>query len=76
MNAVFSRVQDAIKNGSTITYLSSSVDRVFRSMELQALHMENNRQKALKKKREDEASEIWNPIKDVQDVPLVNRLEM
>jgi len=58
MNAVFSRVQDAIKNGSTITYLSSSVDRVFRSMELQALHMENNRQKALKKKREDEASEI------------------
>jgi hypothetical protein len=40
MKSVFNRVQDAIKNGSTITYLSSSVDRVFRSMERQALHME------------------------------------
>jgi hypothetical protein len=50
MKAVFNRVQDAIKEGSTITYLSSYVDRVFRSMERQALHMENNRQKALRKK--------------------------
>ncbi len=73
MKAVFNRVQDAIKEGSTITYLSSYVDRVFRSMERQALHMENNRQKALRKKREDEARKFLNPIKDV---PLVNWLEM
>ena len=73
MKAVFNRVQDAIKEGSTITYLSSYVDRVFRSMERQALHMENNRQKALRKKREEEARKFLNPIKDV---PLVNWLEM
>ncbi|WP_057915866.1 hypothetical protein [Peribacillus muralis] len=65
MKAVFNRVQDAIKEGSTITYISSYVDRVFRSMERQALHMENNRQKALRKKREDAAREFLNPIKDV-----------
>ncbi|MBT2719044.1 hypothetical protein [Bacillus sp. ISL-57] len=65
MKAVFNRVQDAIKEGSTITYISSYVDRVFRSMERQALHMENNRQKALRKKREDEARKFLNPIKDV-----------
>ena len=65
MKADFNRVQDAIKEGSTITYISSYVDRVFRSMERQALHMENNRQKALRKKREDAAREFLNPIKDV-----------
>jgi hypothetical protein len=72
MKAVFNRVQDAIKEGSTITYISSYVDRVFRSMERQALHMENNRQKALRKKREDEARKLLNPIKDV---PFWNWLE-
>ncbi|MFS0892289.1 hypothetical protein [Peribacillus frigoritolerans] len=61
MKAVFNRVQDAIKEGSTITYISSYVDRVFRSMERQALHMENNRQKALRKKREDEERKLLNP---------------
>jgi hypothetical protein len=65
MKAVFNRVQDAIKEGSTITYISSYVDRVFRSMERQALHMENNRQKAARKKREEEARKFLNPIKDV-----------
>ncbi|MFE4430986.1 hypothetical protein ACFRH9_29140 [Peribacillus butanolivorans] len=73
IKAVFNRVQDAIKEGSTITYISSYVDRVFRSMESQALHMENNRQKALRKKREEEARKFLNPIKDV---PLVNWLDM
>ncbi|MCK2006160.1 hypothetical protein MZM54_33150 [[Brevibacterium] frigoritolerans] len=73
MKAVFNRVQDAIKEGSTITYLSSYVDRVFRSLEQKALYAENNRQKALRKKREDEAKRFLNPIKDV---PLVNWLEM
>ena len=73
MKAVFNRVQDAIKEGSTITYLSSYVDRVFRSLERQALYAENNRQKALRKKREEEARMFLNPIKDI---PLVNWLEM
>lgn len=59
--------------GSTITYLSSYVDRVFRSLERQALYAENNRQKALRKKREKEAREFLNQIKDV---PLVNWLEI
>ncbi|TKH02734.1 hypothetical protein FC682_20935 [Peribacillus simplex] len=72
MKAVFNRVQDAIKEGSTITYISSYVDRVFRSMESQALHMENNRQKAKRKKREDQARAFLNPIKEV---PLWNWLE-
>ncbi|KOR76534.1 hypothetical protein AM232_26145 [Bacillus sp. FJAT-21352] len=73
MKAVFNRIQDAIKEGSTITYISSYVDRVFRSLEQKALYAENNRQKALRKKREKETREFLNPIKDV---PLVNWLEM
>jgi hypothetical protein len=36
MKAVFNRVTDAIKEGSTIKYISSYVDRVFRSIERQA----------------------------------------
>lgn len=72
MKAVFNRVTDAIKEGSTITYLSSYVDRVFRSLERQALHMENNRQKAMRKKREEEARKCLNPVKNV---PFYNWLE-
>jgi hypothetical protein len=72
MKAVFNRVTDAIKEGSTITYLSSYVDRVFRSMERQALHMENNRLKALREKRKKEADRAFNTRKDV---PFYNWLE-
>jgi hypothetical protein len=70
MKAVYNRVQDAIKEGSTITYISSYIDRVFRSLEQKALYAENNRQKALRKKREDDARK--NRIKDV---PFWNWLE-
>ena len=55
MKAIYNRVMDAIKEGSTITYISSYVDRVFRSLERQALYAENNRQKAMRKKRAEEA---------------------
>ena len=72
MKAVYNRVTDAIKEGSTITYISSYVDKVIRSMERQALHMENNRQKALRKKREKEAREFLNPV---IEVPFYNWLE-
>ncbi|MDR4928917.1 hypothetical protein [Peribacillus simplex] len=65
-------MKDAIKEGSTITYISSYVDKVFRSMERQALHMENNRQKALRKKREEESRKLINPVKEV---PFYNLLE-
>jgi hypothetical protein len=41
MKAVFNRVQDAIKDGSTITYLSSYVDRVFEPMERQDVPLVN-----------------------------------
>jgi hypothetical protein len=72
MKAIFNRVNDAIKEGSTIEYLSSYVDRVFRSLENQALRAENNRQKAARKRCEEEARQFLNPIKDV---PLWNWLE-
>lgn len=72
MKAVYNRVKDPIKEGSTITYISSFVDRVFRSLEQKALYAEYNRHKALRKKREEEAREFLNPVKEV---PFYNWLK-
>jgi transcriptional regulator len=69
---VFNRVNDAVKEGSTIKYISSYVDKVFRSLEQQALHAENNRLIAMRKKRENEAHEFFNKPKEV---PFYNWLE-
>lgn len=54
---VANRVNDAIKKGSTIKYISSYVDRAFRSLERQALYAENNRQKAIRKRQQEEIRE-------------------
>jgi hypothetical protein len=72
MKAVFNRVNDAVKDGTTIKYLSSYVDRIFRSLEKQALYAENRRQVAMRKKRENEAHEFFNKPKEV---PFYNWLE-
>jgi hypothetical protein len=74
MEAVFNRVNDAVKDGTTIKYLSSYsyVDRIFRSLEKQALYAENRRQVAMRKKRENEAHEFFNKPKEV---PFYNWLE-
>ncbi|SFD03496.1 hypothetical protein SAMN05443252_1179 [Bacillus sp. OV322] len=68
--AILNRVNDAIKEGTTIKYISSYIDRVFRSIENQALHDANNRQVAIKKKREKESLAALQ-----NDVPFYNWLE-
>ena len=66
------RINDAIKDGSTIKYMSSYVDRMVRSLETQALYAENRRQAAIIKKREEESRKLLSPIKNV---PFYNWLE-
>ena len=72
IQAVYNRVNDAIKDGTTIKFLSSYVDRIFRSLEKQALYAENMCFLAKRKQREKEAREFFNKPKEV---PFYNWLE-
>jgi hypothetical protein len=51
---VINRVQDSIKKGTRIKYLSSYIDRIVRSLENQAIHHENMRQMKARKKNHEE----------------------
>lgn len=68
---VVNRVQDSIKRGTKITYLSSYIDRIVRSLENQAIYAENMRLVKQKKQQEEEMSQlaielgIRNPKEDV-----------
>lgn len=55
---VSNRIKDTRKNGTMITYLSSYVDRIVRSLERQALLAENARIEKDKKKREEERKQL------------------
>ncbi|MBA9029398.1 HTH domain-containing protein [Peribacillus huizhouensis] len=72
MQAIYNRVNDAIKDGTTIKFLSSYVDRIFRSLEKQAIYAENIRLVAKKKQHEKEAYEFFYKPKEV---PFYNWLE-
>lgn len=79
---VVNRVNDSIKQGTKIPYLSSYIDRIVRSLENQAVFEEAARQAAARKKREEEASkrikELLNnkePKEYQRKVPFYNWLE-
>lgn len=55
---VVHRVNDSIRQGTKIDYLSSYVNRVVRSLENQALYAENARQQAKRKALQEENSRI------------------
>lgn len=52
---VINRVQDSIKQGTKIKYLSSYVDRIVGSLEQQAIYAENKRLKQQQQQREEES---------------------
>ncbi|WP_242267288.1 hypothetical protein, partial [Bacillus cereus group sp. BfR-BA-01518] len=52
---VSNRINDVIKQGKDITYLSSYVDKTVRSLERQAIVKENLRQIKLRKEQEEKA---------------------
>lgn len=75
---VVNRVNDSIKKGTRINYLSSYIDRIVRSLEWQALYAENRRQQALKKQQEAQNTKIIQDffgIKKPETVPFYNWLE-
>ncbi|MGE8082138.1 DeoR family transcriptional regulator [Peribacillus loiseleuriae] len=72
MKAVYNRVNDAIKDGTTIQYISSYVNKVFKSLEQQALLEAHRQDKARREKRQEESRNALNPRKDV---PFWNWLE-
>ena len=55
---VINRVQDSIKQGTKITFLSSYIDRIVHSLEQQALYAENMRLNKLRKQQEQELSRL------------------
>ncbi|PJN91478.1 hypothetical protein [Bacillus sp. mrc49] len=70
---VFNRVNDAIKKGTTVKYISSYVDRVFRDLETKALVAANAQRARERKQREAAARTYFEPAKKV--VPFYNWLE-
>ena len=72
MKYIYNRVMDSTKEGSTISYLSSFVDKVFRTEERKALYEEVRRQDTIRRKKVEEARKFFNPVKDF---PLYNWLE-
>jgi hypothetical protein len=75
---VINRVQDSMKKGKTIHYLSSYVNRIVTSLERQAIYDENLRQiKAKKKEQESLYQEVKGllGIHKPEPVPFYNWLE-
>jgi HTH domain len=75
---VVNRVNDSIKKGTRIKYLSSYIDRMVRSLEWQALYAENRRQQAIKKQQQEENSKFireWLGVKKPEPLPFYNWLE-
>lgn len=75
---VINRVNDSIKKGTRITYLSRYVDQIITNMERQAIFAENNRQNANKKQQQEENSRFiqkWLGNKKPEPVPFYNWLE-
>lgn len=74
---VVNRVQDSIKQGTKIQFLSSYIDRVVRSLEQQALYAENMRLMKLRKQQEQELSRLAEELgikKSKKPIPFYNWL--
>lgn len=67
---VVNRVNDTIKKGTRVKYLSSYIDRVVRSLEWQAMYDENNRQKAIMKRQQEESLKVIREIKGIKREPI------
>ena len=74
---VVNRINDSIKKGTRITYLSSYIDRMVRSLEWQSLYAENRRQKEIRKQQQEENAKVIREIVGLkeQKVPFYNWLE-
>jgi hypothetical protein len=74
---VTNRVNDTMKKGTRIKYLSSYIDRVVRSLEWQSLYAENNRQKAIKKQQQEKNLKVIRELKGIKEepIPFYNWLE-
>jgi DNA-binding Lrp family transcriptional regulator len=75
---VVNRVNDSIKKGTRINYLSSYIDRVVRSLEWKALYAENRRQQALRKQQQAENDQFIQErlgVKKSEPLPFYNWLE-
>lgn len=74
---VVNRIQDSIKQGTKIKYLSSYIDKIVHSLEKQSLYAENERLKQLQKQRAAESARLAEElgIKKQQQFPFYNWLE-
>lgn len=66
---VVNRVNDSIKQGIKIKYLSSYIDRIVRSLEWQSLYAENERQKAMRKRQQEENEKFRREYLGIKDKP-------
>lgn len=64
---VVNRVNDSMKKGTKINYLSSYIDKIVTKLEWQALYAENNRQIAAKQQAHNE---LYENVKDMLAKPV------
>ena len=64
---VVNRVNDSMKKGTKIKYLSSYIDKIVTKLEWQALYAENNRQIAAKQQTHNE---LYENVKDMLAKPV------
>lgn len=70
------KIQDIAKKGITVKYISSYINKLFKSLEIQSLHAENNRIEAKKKELQQRASENYKKSLGIRKpVPFYNWLE-
>lgn len=74
---IHNRVHDSIKQGTKIEYLSSYIDRIFRSLERKAIYAENMRVMKLQEQREEESRRLAEELGITKklDAPFYNWLE-
>lgn len=71
------KINDILKKGITVKYISSYITKVFKSLEKQSLYYANELDKARRKKRQEEADKLFKELYGIKDgpIPFFNWLE-
>ena len=71
------KINDILKKGVTVKYISSYIGKLFKSLETQSLYDANEQWKAKRKKQQEQASKWFREMNGITDepVPFYNWLE-
>lgn len=63
------KIQDIIKKGVTVKYISSYINKLFRSLENQSLYYANGLDKEKRKKQQEQVSKWFREVNGITDEP-------